>query len=565
MRAIRALFIYLAAVFIGGGLLAPWLYWAGDALGLMDNVPFHRVVHRCLLLIALTGIWPLLRFSGLGSWRSLGLAPVPQWRGLLVRGFLLGVASLAIVGGCAVMAGARAWHIDPAAPHLVLVLLGAAMTALIVAVLEEALFRGAIFGTLRQGNHWLAALFLSSAIYSLVHFFQRAPMRPSLITWASGLQLLPQMVRGFADPQQIVPGFFVLLLAGAILAAGCYRTGSLHFSIGLHAGWIFWAQSYAVLTKQQASPLHPFWGSAKIIDGWFGLIVLAPLLAWFLRRPPENGGRHAPGTPRGAHHEPLNPNRIMTRTLSHPWVATTKRYWEAAMGFLYAEVCQACQQRRATASDGYVCAHCRATVRFISPPFCKRCGAVFEGAITMPFECGNCRGVELHFSSARASVPARDVVLEMIHAYKYNQALWIEPFLTELLIQIAAPVIQAEGWDLIVPIPLHPRRQAQREFNQAERLAAALSTASRVPWAAPVLARILDTRTQTRLSRQERAKNMQRAFALRAKPAAIAGRRIVLVDDVLTTGATANAAARVLRRQGAAEVCVWTLARGLLH
>jgi competence protein ComFC len=255
----------------------------------------------------------------------------------------------------------------------------------------------------------------------------------------------------------------------------------------------------------------------------------------------------------------------MARQLSNLWMATAKGYWEAAMGFLYAEVCQACRQQRATASEGYVCAQCRATIRFISPPFCKRCGAIFEGAITTPFECGNCREVELHFSCARAAVPARDVVLEMIHAYKYNQALWIEPFLTELLVQIATPVIQAEGWDLIVPIPLHPRRQAEREFNQAQRLAAALSRSSNVPWAGSILARILDTRTQTRLSKHERAKNVRRAFVLRAKPAAIAGRRIVLVDDVLTTGATANAAARVLRRHGAAEVCVWTLARGLLH
>jgi uncharacterized protein len=310
MRAIRALFIYLAAVFIGGGLLAPWVYWAADALGLIDTAirsPFHRVVTRCLLVMALAGIWPLLRFSGLNSWRGIGLAPVPQWRGRLLRGFLLGLASLAIVAASALLAGARSWHVDPATPPLPLVLLGAAITALIVAVLEETLFRGAIFGTLRHRNHWLVALILSSAIYSIVHFFQRAPMRPSQITWTSGLELLPHMVRGFADPQQIVPGFFVLLLAGAILAAACQRTGSLHFSIGLHAGWVFWAQSYAVLTKQQASPLQPFWGSSKMIDGWCGLIVLAPLLAWFLR-PLEKGPATGPSPPLQPHLEPLNPN-----------------------------------------------------------------------------------------------------------------------------------------------------------------------------------------------------------------------------------------------------------------
>jgi len=287
MRAIRALSIYLAAVFIGGGLLAPWLFRLSEALGITEAAPFHRVVHRSLLGVALAGLWPLLRFSGLSSWPGLGFTPVPRWRGRLVRGFLLGFTSLAIVAAGALIAGVRVWHVDPEAPPVVLVLLGAAMTAVIVALLEEILFRGAIFGTLRQSNHWIAALLLSSAIYSIVHFFQRAPMRPAQITWTSGLELLPKMVRGFGDLQQIVPGVFVLLVAGAILAAAYQRTGSLHFSIGLHAGWIFWAQSYAVVTKQQ-TPAHPFWGSAKMIDGWFGLIVLAPLLAWFLRSPSEH-------------------------------------------------------------------------------------------------------------------------------------------------------------------------------------------------------------------------------------------------------------------------------------
>jgi competence protein ComFC len=242
-----------------------------------------------------------------------------------------------------------------------------------------------------------------------------------------------------------------------------------------------------------------------------------------------------------------------------------KCWWEAAMGFLYAEVCQACAQRRATAREGYVCSQCRATVKFIVPPFCTKCGAMFEGEITTRFQCGNCKGVELFFTYARAAAPARDVLMEMIHKYKYNKALWVEPFLAQLLNQIAVPVIQAEGWDLIIPVPLYRRREAEREFNQAERLGKALSKGAGVPFAGGILERRTDTRTQTRLSRSERAENVRRAFALKGHASAIKDRRIVLVDDVLTTGATANAAARVLRRHGAAEVCAWTLARGLLH
>lgn len=290
MRPIRALSLYLAAVFIGGALLAPWLYWAADGIGLMNGTwhpSFHKFVTRCLVLVALAGIWPLLRSCRLDSWRALGLARVQGWRAHVALGCLVGFGSLAIVAAGALTAGARVWAFDPAFPPVSLVLPGALATAIIVAVLEEMLFRGAIFGTLRQFNHWLTALLLSSAIYSIVHFFQKVTVAPSKITWISGLALLPKMFSGFADPQQLVPAFFVLLLAGGILAAAYQRTGSLHFSIGLHAGWIFLAQSYAVFTKQHGPSTHPFWGSAKMIDGWCGMIVLAPLLAWFLRRPAQ--------------------------------------------------------------------------------------------------------------------------------------------------------------------------------------------------------------------------------------------------------------------------------------
>jgi ComF family protein len=158
-------------------------------------------------------------------------------------------------------------------------------------------------------------------------------------------------------------------------------------------------------------------------------------------------------------------------------------------------------------------------------------------------------------------VLAKDVVLEAIHHYKYNRALWIEPFLVELFVAGAGPDLTGKKWDLIVPVPLHATKLREREFNQAERLGQGLSKATGIPMGKDLVRRVLPTRTQTLLSRKERQDNVRKAFAVNpAKP--LAGERVVLVDDVLTTGATTSACAKVLLGAGAAEVCVWTVARG---
>ncbi len=243
-----------------------------------------------------------------------------------------------------------------------------------------------------------------------------------------------------------------------------------------------------------------------------------------------------------------------------------KSWMEAGFSFLYPEVCQVCSRERATVSEGFIGANCRRNVTFIQPPFCNRCGLPFEGDITTPFECSNCKEMELHFVHARSAVAAQGMVLDLIHRYKYQRALWLEPFLAGLLIQQAVPALRAERWDWIVPVPLHPLKESEREFNQADRLTRRLSAATGIPARKDLLQRVTATRTQTQLSRPERASNVQRAFAFNKKNAsALKGKRVVLVDDVLTTGATTSACAKVLRSQGASEVCVWTVARGLLR
>ena len=243
-------------------------------------------------------------------------------------------------------------------------------------------------------------------------------------------------------------------------------------------------------------------------------------------------------------------------------VENLKSFGDAALSFLYPPVCAVCTTKRASAREGYVCRDCWSDLRFVVPPFCERCGLPFEGEITNSFQCSNCHEMDLHFRFARSAVVANKLILEIIHDYKYRRALWFEPFLTDLLLRVSEPILRQDKWDLIVPVPLHPLKEREREFNQAERLAVQLSRATKIPVNKNLVRRVEPTRTQTMLTRPQRAANVQRAFTIRPGKK-LNGEKIILLDDVLTTGATTSACAKVLRQAGAGDICVWTVARGI--
>jgi competence protein ComFC len=239
------------------------------------------------------------------------------------------------------------------------------------------------------------------------------------------------------------------------------------------------------------------------------------------------------------------------------------RVWgNAALSFLYPEVCQLCGEEPATSREGFVGEACRAKVRLIEPPYCERCGLPFEGEITGTFECANCREIELHFCWARSAVAARGPILDAIHHYKYNGHLWYETFLAGLLVDAAVEQLRGGEWRALIPVPLFRIREREREFNQAERLARHLARATEIPVNSKLVKRVRATRTQTQLTREQRAENMRGAFAPRTKDK-LDGGSFVVIDDVLTTGATTSACAKVLLDLGAERVAVWTLARGV--
>ena len=151
------------------------------------------------------------------------------------------------------------------------------------------------------------------------------------------------------------------------------------------------------------------------------------------------------------------------------------------LSLVYPDACQLCATGRAGPDTGYVCPDCRAGLKFLREPMCDRCGLPFTGEITGPFTCGNCSGIRLHFEDARAAVRAEGTALEVIHRYKYQQALWFEPLLGRLLVDVSLPTLTAARWDAVIPVPLHPVREREREFNQAERLGRILAAVLGVP------------------------------------------------------------------------------------
>jgi membrane protease YdiL (CAAX protease family) len=170
MRPFRALVIYLAVVFVGGALLAPWLYWFAQSrahsIHQITSAPFHRFVDRSLLILALAGLWPLLRSLGATSLREVGLIPPYGQFRKFSGGLLLGFFSLAVVAGTAIGFGDRLFVQHLTAHQIVGTIVGAIGTAAIVATLEEILFRGGIFGGLRRMIYWPLALLVSSVIYA---------------------------------------------------------------------------------------------------------------------------------------------------------------------------------------------------------------------------------------------------------------------------------------------------------------------------------------------------------------------------------------------------------------
>jgi ComF family protein len=240
-------------------------------------------------------------------------------------------------------------------------------------------------------------------------------------------------------------------------------------------------------------------------------------------------------------------------------MAPVKRFFNALLDVILPPICHICHSFIPDAGRLHICPACRERLPIASSPLCSLCGIPFAGA-GGDHRCGACLTHPPHFDAARARFLYEGAIRDLIHSFKYNQQ-------TELRYPLALLALEGVGGfaadhdpHLIVPIPLHRSRLRQRGFNQAVLLGRTISRHLSLPMLPDALVRTRRTEPQIELSSAERRLNVKGAFTV-GRADSVAGKRVLLLDDVMTTGSTMNECAKVLKMAGAEVVIATAIAR----
>lgn len=222
-------------------------------------------------------------------------------------------------------------------------------------------------------------------------------------------------------------------------------------------------------------------------------------------------------------------------------------------------LCTICSQPSGR-SLPHLCNRHEAALTPLRAPFCAICAQPYDGAMDADFRCANCADLDLSFDRARAALIADDASRPIVHQLKYERQMHVARDLGRLVGELIAGMDHRGA--ALVPVPLHRRRHHDRTFNQAFEIARFARHICRLP-IIPALVRTRHTEPQVDFDRAHRLTNLRGAFALRGKWAARLPSRVFLIDDVFTTGSTANECAKVLRHAATVEnVVVATAVRG---
>ncbi|HPC73298.1 MAG TPA: ComF family protein [Syntrophales bacterium] len=208
------------------------------------------------------------------------------------------------------------------------------------------------------------------------------------------------------------------------------------------------------------------------------------------------------------------------------------------------------------------CRDCFSGIRFIDPPLCPGCGMPYAAGSASDHPCGDCLSRKQHFTAARSLGVYENALLKAIQRFKYQGSLHVGEALGSLMASHLYPAFDRTEYDVIMPVPLHVNRLRERGFNQSLLLARAIARTSPAELDFTTLRRAVGTASQTGLKKEDRAKNVRGAFEL-ADGSRVKGKKVLVIDDVYTTGSTVRECARVLMKGGAGSVGVLTLARAL--
>ena len=280
-NAVRLL-VYFAATILLGALLAPVLFWTAQSLAthglfsFLGNFDFETFFHRAFLVAAVLLLWPLFRSIRLRNLEDLTLRRNGHWPRDLAAGFFFAALPLLCCG--ALLIALHIFSLRLAINWFPLTkILGASIA---VPLIEEAFFRGLILGILLRSGRANMSIFLTSALFAIVHFL-KAPLHTSaIVTWTSGFNSIAHSFSQFSNPTMVAASFTTLFLIGWILADARVVTRSLWLSIGLHAGWIFSSGAFNKIARREILAL-PWLGKNLLV----GIVPLGvACLTWMLMR-----------------------------------------------------------------------------------------------------------------------------------------------------------------------------------------------------------------------------------------------------------------------------------------
>jgi len=236
-----------------------------------------------------------------------------------------------------------------------------------------------------------------------------------------------------------------------------------------------------------------------------------------------------------------------------------KNYFESLVDLVFPLKCFICRKHLNHKTREPVCADCLSLIEKNLPPFCAKCGGNLKEPEVDVGICLACRNKNYHFKRAWSATLYKGVMEELIHLFKYRNKSQLTKPLSRIMIDFMQHYnLPLKGFDALVAVPLHPCKLREREYNQAQLLAQNISLSLKIPLSQGNLQRLRLTKPQSSLSPQSRWHNVKNAFALK-NSAEFKDKRVLIIDDLLTTGATCSEVARVLNAAQANSVYALTL------